>query len=202
MPLNANQRRFLALYRASSPRNATKAYEAVYKVKGADARRCASRLLSTNVDIQTALAEADAADLRDLGITAAAVLREVARVAFSDIRQLYGATGELVPVPQLPDDIAPAIAAVDVTEWQEDTPEGRMCRTRKVRLWNKQGALKMLAQYLRLLEEQVHVTHTGEVALTWSEWLQRAQAALERRRQGLPTGPPGPADPLGPLRRP
>jgi phage terminase small subunit len=199
MPLNANQRRFLALYRATSPRNAQRAYEQVYKAQGKVARDNASRLLA-NASIRSELAALDAADLRDLGITAAVVLREVARVAFSDVRQLFDEYGTLTPLTSLDDDLAHAIASVDITEWQEDNPEGGMCRTRKVRLWNKVEALKLLAQYLRLLEEQVHVTHTGEVTLTWSEWLHRAHAALERRRQGLPTGPPGPADPLGPLR--
>jgi phage terminase small subunit len=163
------------------------------------AEQAASRLLR-NVEVAVAIVDADAADLRDLGVTAAEVLREVARVAFSDVRGLFDEAGALRPIHALSDDLAHAIAAVDITEHQEHSPDGGMRRTRRVRLWDKVASLKLLAQYLRLLEEQAQVTHTGEVSLTWGEWLQRAQAALERRRQGLPTGPPGPADPLGPLR--
>ena len=50
MPLNDNQRKFLALYRATTPRNATRAYEAVYKARGDVARKAASQLLTNMCD--------------------------------------------------------------------------------------------------------------------------------------------------------
>ena len=186
MPLNANQRRFIALYRATTPRNATRAYEAVYAARGHMAEVNASRLLR-NAEVAAAIAEADAADLRDLGITAAAVLRQVAQNAFSDVRQLFDEQGALLPVHQLPEGIAMAVAGVEVVETMTPGPDGAptLTRTRKVRLWNKEGSLKLLAQYLGLLVDTVQVEMTGSVLHTWQERLQTAHTSLEeRRRQG------------------
>jgi phage terminase small subunit len=189
MPLNTNQRKFIALYRAKAPRNATRAYEQVYTARGHVAEQAASRLLR-NVEVEAAIAEADAADLRDLGITAAAVLRGIAQNAFSDVRELYDEQGALLPVHALGDDIAMAVAGIAVVETMERGPDGEPTgqRTSKVRLWNKTESLKTLAQYLKLLTETVKVEHTGEVLHTWSERLTHAHTSLEERRNGLSGG--------------
>ena len=155
MPLNDNQRRFIALYRATTPRNATRAYEQVYEARGEVARKNASRLL-TNADIQAAIAEADAEDLRDLGITAAAVLREIARLGFSDVRQLYDDTGALKAPHALDDDVAAAVSSVEVVSYvTEDSGAPLLTRTHKIRLWNKEGSLTLLAKHLKLISDKV-----------------------------------------------
>lgn len=172
MPLNDNQRKFIALYRSTTPRNATRAYEQVYKARGGEARVAASRLL-TNVNIQAAIAEADAEDLRDLGLTPARVLREIACLAFSDIRDLYDDTGNLKAPHALDEDLAAAIAAVEVVTYvNQETDEPLLKRTHKIRLWNKAENLKLLAQYLKLLVDRVEV---GEETL---ERLAQMLAAL------------------------
>lgn len=158
MPLNDNQRKFIALYRATTPRNATRAYEAVYTSRGERARINASQLL-TNPNVRAEIDALDAADLRDLGLTAADLLRDVARLAFSDPRQLFDAGGALKPISALSDDIAPALSGVDVTESWVPGPDGEpvLQRTRKVRLWNKTESQKLLAQYLQLLVQKVEL---------------------------------------------
>ena len=184
MPLNDNQRRFIALYRATTPRNAQRAYEAVYTARDHAARQAASRLL-TNVDIRAEIDARDAADLRDLGITAAAVLREIARLGFSDARQLYDATGALKAPHELSDELAAAVSSVEVVSYvSQETDEPLLKRTHKIRLWNKPENLKLLAQYLGLLTETVTVEHTGEVLHTWQERLTTAHTDLEERRNG------------------
>ena len=184
MPLNDNQRRFIALYRSTTPRNATRAYEAVYASRGERARVNAS-LLITNHNVRAEIDRLDAEDLRDLGITAAAVLREIARLGFSDVRALYDETGALKAPHTLPDDLAAAVSAVEVVSYvSEETGEPLLKRTHKIRLWNKAENLKLLAQYLKLLTETVTVEHTGEVLHTWSERLTTAHASLEERRNG------------------
>lgn len=184
MPLNDNQRKFIALYRASTPRHATRAYEAVYKARG-EAARVAARQLLTNPTVREAIDRLDSDDLRDLGITAAAVLREVGRLGFSDVRQLYDAMGNLKAPHELGDDLAAAVAAVEVVSYvKEDSGAPLMQRTHKIRLWNKAENLKLLAQYLKLLTETVTVEHTGEVLHTWTDRLSRSHTALEERRNG------------------
>ena len=184
MPLNDNQRRFIALYRATTPRNATRAYEAVYAARGERARADASRLL-TNANVRAAIDALDADELRDLGVTPARVLREIARLGFSDVRALYDDTGTLKAPHTLDDDLAAAVAQVEVVSYvKEDSGEPLMQRTHKIRLWNKAENLKLLAQYLKLLTETVTVEHTGEVRHTWQERLTTAHTSLEERRNG------------------
>jgi phage terminase small subunit len=155
MPLNDNQRRFIAHYRNATPRNATRAYEAVYAAKGHMAEVNASRLLR-NAEVAEAIAEADADELRDLGITPARVLREIARLGFADVRQLYDATGALKSPHELDDDLAAAVAQVEVVSYvKEDSDEPLLTRTHKIRLWNKEGSLKLLAQHLKLISDKV-----------------------------------------------
>jgi len=155
MPLNDNQRRFIAHYRNATPRNATRAYEAVYAAKGHMAEVNASRLLR-NAEVAEAIAEADADELRDLGITPARVLREIARLGFADVRQLYDATGALKSPHALDDDVAAAVSSVEVVSYvRQETDEPRLARTHKIRLWNKEGSLKLLAQHLKLISDKV-----------------------------------------------
>src|SRR3546814_6731932 len=42
------------------------------------------------------------------------VLQEIARLAFSDLRNLFDAQGNLIPVSELSDDAAASLAAVEV----------------------------------------------------------------------------------------
>lgn len=158
MPLNDNQKKFIALYRATTPRNATRAYEQVYAARGHVAEQSASRLLR-NVEIQTAIAEADAEDLRDLGITPAGVLRDVARLAFSDARQLFDDLGALKPLHLLDDDIAMAVSSVEVTETMVPGPDSEpvLQRTRKIRLWSKPQSQLLLAKHLKLISDKVEL---------------------------------------------
>jgi phage terminase small subunit len=184
MPLNDNQRRFIAYYRATTPRHATRAYEAVYTLRGEPARVAASRLL-TNVNVRAAIDAADAEELRDLGLTPARVLREIARLGFSDVRQLYDEAGNLKAPHELDDDLAAAIAAVEVVSYvTQETDAPLLTRTHKIRLWNKSENLRLLAQYLHLLVEKVEVTVSGEVLHTWSARLSTAHTSLEERRNG------------------
>lgn len=150
MPLNDNQRRFIALYRSSTPRNAQRAYEQVYAARGHSARQAASRLL-TNVDVQAQLVEQDAEDLRDLGLTAADVLREIALIGFADM-YTYASWG--------PDGVQLKDAArldassrrVVVKLSQAVTQHGGTIR---FELADKLGALKQLGLYLKLWKQEV-----------------------------------------------
>jgi phage terminase small subunit len=178
MPLNDNQRRFIAHYRATTPRNATRAYAAVYTLRGEAARVAASRLL-TNVNVRAAIDEADAEELRDLGITPARVLREIARLGFADVRQLYDETGALKAPHALDDDLAAAVSSVEVVSYvNQDAQEPLLTRTHKIRLWPKAEHLKLLAQYLHLLVEKVEIDLRE---LPDTERRARIEALLERR---------------------
>lgn len=94
-------------------------------------------------------------------VTADRVISEVARLGFSDLRKLFDEHGALLPVSQWPDDVAPAIAAVEVDELFEGFGENRIQvgYTKKVKLWDKGKALEMLGRHLKLWVERHE--HTG-----------------------------------------
>lgn len=153
MALTANMQRFIAHYRSTWPRNATRAYEQVYTLRGQTASIGASQLLR-KIKVQAEIARLDAEELRDLGITPAKIMRELARCGFSDARLLYDPLGGLKDIPALDDETAAAISAVEVVETVSGDDEPITERTKKVRLWSKVDSLKTLAQIAGLLKDK------------------------------------------------
>ena len=82
---------------------------------------------------------------------AARVVARLSQIGFSDVRDAFKETGELKPMHELPDDIAAAVAAVDISG--EESNE-----VKKLRLVDRFGVLKTLAQISRLLVESHEVT--------------------------------------------
>src|SRR5262245_12176632 len=160
MSLNDNQRKFIALYRATTPRHATRAYEQVYKARG-EAARVAARQLLTNPTVRETIDTLDAEDLRDLGLTAADVLREIALIGFADMYTYatWGPDGV-----QLKD--ADALEApqrrVVVKVSQTVTQHGGTIR---FELADKLGALKQLGEYLKLWKHEVDLGSDTMAAL-------------------------------------
>jgi len=66
--------------------------------------------------------------------------KEIARVGFSDLRKLFDSNGEILPPEQWPDDVAAAISSYK----EEVSPNGQRLK-REVKLWDKPGALKLMA---------------------------------------------------------
>lgn len=76
-------------------------------------------------------------------VAAADVIRELGRIAFSDIRKLYDEHGNLKPVNELDDDTAATLAGIEVEE------QG----VRKVKRYDKPKALELLGKYLGLFSD-------------------------------------------------
>jgi len=81
------------------------------------------------------------------------VLTELARLSFSNVRDLYDKNGNLLPPHKLPTHIAAAIASYDV-EFDKDT--GRRTKVR-VRFYNKLDALQLIMKHLGMLDERFKV---------------------------------------------
>lgn len=117
----------------------------------ASARQEASRLLDRD-DVQSYLQELRDAASEKTGITAARVLEEIGRLAFSDIRNYYKGDNQLIPVTDLDDDAAAALASVKTFE--EFTPDGDPIGTSKeIKLYDKLAGLEKLAKHLGLYEK-------------------------------------------------
>jgi phage terminase small subunit len=93
-------------------------------------------------------------------ITADFVLREMARLAFANLQDLYDENGALLPVSQLPRDLAAALTSVKVktlavegTEVDSEAPAS-VLSTVEVKLADKRAALAELGKYLKLFDER------------------------------------------------
>lgn len=73
------------------------------------------------------------------------IATELAKIGFSDIRQLFSDENRLLDIKDIPDDIAASLSSSEVDELWGATEEGKSIigLTKKVKLWDK---LKALAQ--------------------------------------------------------
>lgn len=103
-------------------------------------------------DIQAYLDEKRAILTERTGITAEKVLREVARIAFSDIRDYYKEDNNLIPISDLDDDAAAALSSVK--SYEENIPGTDIVAgtNKEIRLYNKLDGLEKLAKHLGLYD--------------------------------------------------
>jgi phage terminase small subunit len=154
--MTRKQRTFVAEYLIDL--NATKAAErAGYSKRTANEQ--GARLLA-NVSVSAAIAEEQAARFQKLGITADAVLKELAVLGFSNMADYItvGANGDVkVELSKLTREQAAAIASVEV-----DEDENGVKRTR-FRLCDKRAALVDLGKHLKLFTDKVeHAVDPGK----------------------------------------
>lgn len=166
--LTPKQQRFVAEYLIDL--NATQAaIRSGYSAKTAEFQ--ASRLLR-NVKVAEAVATATAKRLEKLDLTADRVLAEMVRLGFSDVRKLFREDGAFKSPKDWDDETAAAVAGVDVVEMAGGAKIGGKegvqhvpMYTKKVKLWDKKGALELLAKHLGLLKEKVE--HSGSLLISW-----------------------------------
>lgn len=92
-------------------------------------------------------------------------LREAARLAYSDVRQLFTPEGNMLPVHEWPDDLAAAIGGVEVLKKNVTSGDGKQDDVLKVKVWDKPRSLEFLLKHLGLLTERLE--HSGEVSFKW-----------------------------------
>lgn len=148
--LTQQQRLFVAEYVKDN--NATQAaVRAGYSA--ATAQQQGSRLLK-NVVIKTAIEQHQQQVVtriqQESGITLERTLREIARIAFFDPRQMFDAKGNPLRLDQLSDNTAAVIAGLDVLEEVAGSGEDRVVvgHIKKWKLADKKGALDMLMKHL------------------------------------------------------
>jgi len=94
-------------------------------------------------------------------------LREAARLAYSDIRQIFDEQGNIRPVSEWPDDLAAAIGGIEVVKRNVYSGDDKIDDVIKVKVWDKPKALEMLFKHLGLLKETLE--HRGEVTIKWQD---------------------------------
>jgi len=153
--MTPKQERFVEEYLVDL--NAAAAYKrAGYCSRSDVVARVEGHRLLANPNVAAAIQERKRVRSVATGITAEQVLRELARVAFSDPRKLYREGGDLAPVKDLDDDTAASLAGVEVFEEFEGRGDQRRLigHTRKLKRWDKVAALNLLGKHLGLFPER------------------------------------------------
>ena len=150
--LSPKQARFVAEYLVDL--NGTQAaIRAGYSPKTANEQ--AAQLLA-KLSISESVQAGQSKRLNKLDITADRVLSEFARIGFSDLRNVFDASGALLPPGQMTDDTAASIASVEVTK-ETTRKHGDAVISEavtKVKAWDKIRALEALAKNLGLLKDR------------------------------------------------
>lgn len=86
----------------------------------------------------------------ETGITLSRTLREIARIGYFDPRKLFRPDGSPLPINELDDETAAALAGIEVLEEFEGSGKDRVFvgYTKKYRVADKKGALDMLMKHL------------------------------------------------------
>lgn len=167
-PLTPRQRLFVAEYLVDH--NATQAaVRAGYSAKTAEQQ--GSRLL-THPGVKAAVDEALAKQEKRLELKADDVLRELGRLALSDIGDGFDAQGKLLALKDMPLDFRRAISSIETDEILAGRGDSAVSIgvTRKVRLWEKPKALELLGKYFKMWVER-QLVEPGE---GWAELVQGA----------------------------
>lgn len=122
---------------------------------GRDPYSTASRMLA-DPEVQAMVAVRTQELLDESGVSTLRVLKELASIAYSDIRKAFREDGTLKPPAEWDDATAAAMEAIDL----EETLGRTGVRVTKIRRSDKLTALTRLGQYLKLFR-QVN-EHTGE----------------------------------------
>jgi phage terminase small subunit len=142
--------------------NATQAaIRAGYSTKSA--RRIGYQLLHETPHIAALIQVGMSKRAERLEITTDRVLQEIAKLSFSDIRQLFDENGNLRPIHDLPDNAAAAISGIEiVTKIIPGVGDGPASveYVHKIKTWDKKGSLELLGKHLKLFVE-CH-EHTGK----------------------------------------
>ena len=136
--------------------NATRAYKVAYPncKKDATARTNGSKLL-TITNIQNYISERMQEREKRTEVTQDMVIKELAKIAFLDIRKLYTENGQLRNVADIDDDTAGAISSLETLEEYDGYGDDRekIGDTQKVKLLDKTKALELLGKHLGMFND-------------------------------------------------
>lgn len=155
--LNAKQERFAHEYLVDL--NASQAaIRAGYSKKTAGSQ---GHDLLKKPEVQELIQREQAKRLNKMELTGERVLAELARLAFVDIRKAFNPDGTLKKPHDIDDDTAAALAGIDTTatviqgSGEDDPPLSLV--TKKVKTFDKKGALELALRHLGLLNDKIDV---------------------------------------------
>ena len=140
--------------------NATRAYKVAYSnCKKDDTARANSSRLLTIANIQEYISEKQKEIEKRTEVTQDMVIKELAKIAFLDIRKLYTDNGQLKNVADLDSDTAGAILSLETLEEYDGYGDDRekIGDTQKVKLLDKTKALELLGRHLGIFNDKLDV---------------------------------------------
>ena len=143
---------FIDAYIANGENATDAAIRAGYSAK--TAYSAGGRMLKS-VEVKAAIDRRRAELSKKVGLSVERTLREVARLAYSDIRKLYNEDGTLKLPHEWDDDAAAAVAGIEVDELFEGTGPARewIGYTKKAKVFDKNAALDKAMKHHGLYEE-------------------------------------------------
>ncbi len=158
MGLNPKQQRFVAEYLVDL--NATQA-----AIRSGYSQKTARQIATENLSkpaIAAAIAERQAKRIGKLELTAETILGELLRIAKVDVREAYDEDGNLRPLSEIPEDVRRAVAGIEIDDrWEGKGEDATRYTVKKLKFWDKNRALELLAKNLGLLVEKHEVTGKG-----------------------------------------
>lgn len=140
--------------------NATRAYKVAYSrcKKDETASVNGSKLLR-NTKVQEYISRKQKEIEKRTEITQDRVIKELAKIAFLDIRKLYTDNGQLKNVADLDSDTAGAISSLETLEEYDGYGDDRekIGDTQKVKLLDKTKALELLGRHLGIFNDKLDV---------------------------------------------
>jgi phage terminase small subunit len=149
--------------------NATRAYKVAYPgcKKDETANAASSRLLR-NVNVQEYITEKMKEREQRTEVTQDKVIKELAKIAFMDIRKLYTENGQLKNVADIDSETAGAISSLETLEEYDGYGDNRekIGDTQKVKLLDKTKALELLGKHLGMFNDvNVNMKNAVQVEL-------------------------------------
>lgn len=151
---------FADAYLADPNLNQTLAYKTAYpraSEKAAEAN--AAKLMKENEAVKAYIEKAMAERQERMQIEQDDVLRELARIAFLDIRQAFDDEGRMINVNRLDEGVARAIVSIDQYIEYDGKGDDREAVgiTKKVKLADKLRALELIGKHMGMFKEKVEV---------------------------------------------
>lgn len=140
--------------------NATRAYKVAYpSCKKEETANAASSRMLRNVKVQEYISKKQQEIEKRTEVTQDMVIKELAKIAFLDIRKLYTENGQLKNIADIDSDTAGAISSLETLEEYEGHGEDRekIGDTQKVKLLDKTKALELLGKHLGMFKEKVTI---------------------------------------------
>ena len=140
--------------------NATRAYKVAYSrcKKDETANVNGSKLLR-NTKVQEYISQKQKEIEKRTEVTQDMVIKELAKIAFLDIRKLYTENGQLKNVADIEDDTGGTISSLETLEEYEGYGDDRekVGDTQKVKLLDKTKALELLGRHLGIFNDKLDV---------------------------------------------